>query len=221
MSSEETGLSLVQEPDANFQATVAKGDKQFLTRMSLGQPLSDAVLQGKAKPGDYFLGAKDQVRNLGSKFVALVGHYRYHAIIIQDKKVEAESFDLNDPVFKQIEQEVVRKVKKEGRAAKFGIDFLLYLPAALNPSLTVDEFVVYYFAATAKREAPEALKRQGRMATFSSKIVGDSKKWFVPVVTDGPEALITPDPLVLQTTLTAFTVDRVAAEPEAEEARPR
>ena len=112
-------------------------------------------------------------------------------------------------------------MKKEGRSAKFGIDFLLYLPAAHNASLTADEFVVFYFAATAKREAPEALKRQGKMATFSSKMVGDAKKWFVPVVTDGPETVISPDGLLLQTTLTAFTVDRAPAEPEVEEARPR
>jgi hypothetical protein len=216
-----TALSLIQEADANFQATVAKGSKNFLTRMSLAHPLADACLAGTVRPGEYFLGSKDKVRSLGNKFVALVGHYRYHAIVLQDKKVEAESFDLNDPVFKQIESEVVRKVKKENRRASFGIDFLLYLPKALNPLLQQDEFAVFYFKGSFKQEAPEALKRQGRMAQFTSKLIGDQNKWYVPVITDGPAEVSVVDPLLLQTTLSAFTVDRVAAEPEDEETRPR
>jgi len=215
-------LAMTQETDAAFAVTVAKGDKQFLKRVQLLQPLSDAVVKGEpvgCRPGEYLIGMKDKAARLTNQMVVLVGRYRFHAIVIQDKKVEAESFDQNDPVYVSIEREVLSKVKKPNRAVKFGIDFLLYI-------VELNQFGVYFFAGTAKQEAPEALKRQGKLALFSSRLVeSGSNKWYVPIVIDAPEGTPQPviDQLVLQTTLTTFAVDKTAAEPEesAETARPR
>jgi hypothetical protein len=210
-------LSLEQAPDEHFAATVAKGDKLFLNRVQLVQPLSDCFLNSKpvCKPGDYVLGYGDAAVNLGNDVQVLVGHYRYHAIVIQDKKVEAESFDLDDPVYRSIEQEVLLRKKKEGRAAKFGIDFLLYFPS-------VTKFGVYFFAATAKKEAPEALKRQGKTARFKSLLVeAKGNKWFVPKVSDGDGSQPVIDGKLLQTTLKVFTVDKLPDEGEGDVERPR
>lgn len=154
---------------------VARGGGLDLPRVVLQYAPSDAVQAGWAEPRDFVLGGK---RNLGKAFVAQVGPWRPHALRLVNREVDAESFDETSPVFREIEEEARHRRRSQGRTARVGVEFLLWIPRARC-------FALYEFSKFAMRNADTARLRTGRLALFSTQAVGMSG-WFVPVCEDAP-----------------------------------
>jgi hypothetical protein len=182
MENDAMPLAYPDQSAADF-TDLAKRDAGFLQRLQLGQPLSDFVTNGNGKPGDFMFGAD---KNLGQNFDALlvcrkdaadqvIPCYRAHALCLQDKEVEAESFDANSPTFQKIVAEAKKKLKIEGRATMYGVDLLFWVPK-------VEDFAVFYFAKTARRQADEFYKLggKGKVINFKSKKITTAYTWWVP-----------------------------------------
>ncbi len=145
-----------------------------LPRVVLQYDLSDAVQEGRAEPRDYLLGD----RNLGKSFVAIVGPWRPHAVVLKDRTVYAESFDPASPTFAEIALEAQQRRRTAERSARVGVEFLLWLPRARRIAL-------FEFANRATRNALTAHQRVGGLALFSTELVG-SGGWFMAVCQDAP-----------------------------------
>jgi hypothetical protein len=158
-----------------FDELATKGATTFLNRISLLQPLSDAVSKGKpanCKAGDFILGFDNNAVLFGREFEAVVGPWRPHAIYINDRKVESESFDSSSPEFKKIEEQTGQRVQ----GAAFGMDFLLWIPK-------IKQFGYFFFSKTARAEAPNALALQGKLSVFRAVFVETKRfKWWAPKV---------------------------------------
>ena len=161
-------------PRPSFKRTVAASGGVLLQRVVLQYGLSDAVQEGRAEPRDFLLGT----RNLGKSFVAHVGPWRPHALRLVNREVEAESFDESSPVFQEIQEESRRRGRTEGRTARVGVEFLLWLPRARA-------FALFEFTKFATRNADTARARAGGLALFTTELVGTGG-WFIPVCQDAP-----------------------------------
>jgi hypothetical protein len=169
-------------------ANQTKGDAAFLTRLDLMQFQSTLVQQADPadpnapKAGQFIFG---QDKNLGTSLVVVaacreqngkvVPLYRSHALLLVDQEVEAESFDPNSEVYKQIHAESKSKQKVEGRAAMTGVDMLFWIPAA-------QDFGVFYFKKTMKKEADAfyRLGQAGTVAVMRSHLIVTAYRWYVP-----------------------------------------
>ncbi len=146
-----------------------------LPRVVLQYERSDAVQAGWVEPRDFVLGGEV---NLGKEFVAHVGPWRPHALRLVDREVDAESFDESSPVFREIEAESKLRGRSEGRTARVGVEFLLWLPRART-------FALFEFVKFATRNADTARQRAGGLALFTTESVGLSA-WFIAVCQDAP-----------------------------------
>lgn len=146
-----------------------------LPRVVLQYGLSDAVQAGRAEPRDFLLGD----RNLGKSFVAFVGPWRPHALVLLRRTLHAESFDPASPTFAAIALEAQQRRRSAERSARVGAEFLLWLPRARRIAL-------FEFSNRAACNAVAAHQRAGRLALFTTELVG-SGGWFMPVCVDAPE----------------------------------
>lgn len=183
--------NLPAKTEINLPATVgdeafaglAKGDVEYLQFLNLTQPLSDVVMSGQAKMGTFVFGQDG--KDLGPETVVvcamrkdgdkLIPCFRPHALLLVDREVEAESYDPTSKVYQEIAAEAKSKTKVEGRGAMVGIDFLFWTPA-------VEDFGVFFFKKTAKKEADEfyRLGKAGKVIrAYAHKIV-TAYTWFVP-----------------------------------------
>lgn len=171
-----------QEPvDPEVAALLAKGDAQFLQSVGIGQPLSDLVMAGKARPGDWILGWGDDARVIrdadcedGGVIHVVVGPERPHAQLMVDRKVVSESFVPDSPEFRAIEQEALSKRKGDSkRRASFGVDMLLWLITEGVPA-------VYYAKSTARREAGKILGFRGKPIALGVDKIERANTWWVP-----------------------------------------
>lgn len=145
-----------------------------LPRVVVQYSLSDAVQAGLAEPRDFILGD----RNLGKSFVAFVGPWRPHALVLRDRQIYAESFDPASPVFCEIALDAQKRMRSEERSARVGAEFLLWLPRARRLAL-------FEFSNRATRNAVTAHQRMGALALFTTELVGTSG-WFMAVCQDAP-----------------------------------
>lgn len=145
-----------------------------LPRVVVQYSLSDAVQAGLAEPRDFLLGD----RNLGKSFVAFVGPWRPHAVLLEDRQLHGESFDPTSPVFAEIAREAQQRRRSEQRSARVGVEFLLWLPRARRIAL-------FEFSNRATRNAVTAHQRMGALALFTTELVG-SGGWFMAVCQDPP-----------------------------------
>ena len=153
---------------------VSRSGGLLLPRVVLQYGLSDAVQAGRAEPRDFLLGD----RNLGRSFVAFVGPWRPHAVVLLDRQVHAESFDPTSPVFADIALEAQQRCRSETRSARVGAEFLLWLPRARRIAL-------FEFSNRATRNAITAHQRSGGLALFATETVGTGG-WFMAVCHDAP-----------------------------------
>lgn len=137
--------------------------------------VSGAVQEGRAESGEFLLGGD---RNLGTSFVAFVGPWRPRAVRLVDRRIQAESFDPTSPTFAEIARETQQRRRTPERSARVGAEFLLWLPRARRIAL-------FAFSNRAMRNAMTAHRRMGRVALFTTELVGTGG-WFMPVCVDAP-----------------------------------
>ena len=168
-------MNVVARPSARaLDRLVARSGGLELSRVVLQYALSDAVQEGCAEPRDFLLGD----RNLGKSFVALIGPWRPHALVLLDRRVLAESFDPTSPVFAEIALEAQRRRRSERRSARVGAEFLLWLPRERRIAL-------FEFSNRATRNAITAHQRAGGLALFTTETLGTGG-WFMAVCQDVP-----------------------------------
>ena len=99
--------------------------------------------------------------------------YRPHAMLIKNDEIVKETFDLNDPIYNEIQGLAATKEK----GALPGLDFLVWVPA-------VKSYAVYFMYKTATRIAPEIKSRMKQPITLGSKLVEyNGNSWYTPTVT--------------------------------------
>lgn len=193
MSEQEKEFEITKEVVDDDVKDILKRVTRFIPFLNLSQPLSDSVTGGTVGPGHWTLGAGDDLviiddedyqgtgkddLNRGGIVDVYVVDVRPHAIILQNKQPEAESFDPQSDAFKAIEAEEKRlkKAKVDGRAANVGLDILFYLTKT-------GQAAIYFAKGTAIREAEKILayKGKGPIRLGVRKIVGKFT-WWVPRV---------------------------------------
>lgn len=172
-----TALTLPGMPETGLEheAELVRGSNlAFLTLLQSG---SDAVKKNDPKGcrgGDYVLRGSEI---LNRPLLAIPTVSRPHAIYMPqgddaDESEQAESFDMNDHVFKDIQ----RKQKSKIQGARYGLQFLLWLPEQ-------GTFAIQGFYNTARTEAAPLMKARDskRAVELDSRLVeGKSFSWHVP-----------------------------------------
>lgn len=175
-----------------------------LPRVVLQYGLSDAVQEGRAEPGDFVLGD----RNLGKSFVAFVGPWRPHALVLVRRRIHAESFDPTSRTFAEIALEAQQRRRSADRSARVGAEFLLWLPRARRLAL-------FEFSNRATHNAMTAHQRMGSLALFTTELVG-SGGWFMPACLDAPAGRYRALPVGRwAAALDAFVAQRPEVQPSA------
>jgi hypothetical protein len=214
MSDENFELVLPQELDiTEFDNQVNTG-RSYVPQLKLLQSQSGEVQEnpGVDMPGQFYYNGED---NLGNEVMLIpmsrsvkvpaqpkrmvdgqelpateettkvVPCYRPHALLLVDREVEGESFNPSEEQFGLIRAEALSKKKVEGRAPMFGVDMLFWLPMQ-------NDFAVYYFAKTARRQA----KAFYNMAAAGKPILLKDHKivarftWWVPKAHPMPQAML-------------------------------
>ncbi len=163
-----------QRPSARSldRLVTRSGGLDLLPRVVLQYGLSDAVQAGRAEPRDFLLSD----RNLGKSFVAFVGPWRPHALVLLRRTLHAESFDPASATFAVIALEAQQRRRTAERSARVGAEFLLWLPRARRIAL-------FEFSNRATRNAITAHQRIGGLGLFTTESVGTGG-WFMPVCCD-------------------------------------
>lgn len=192
------------------------GNLPFLTLLQAG---SDTVKKETIKGcrgGDYVLRGQEL---LSRPLLAIPTVSRPHAIYMpqgDDEGEQEESFDMNDHTFKDIQ----KKQKSRVQGARYGLQFLLWLPEQ-------GTFAIMGFYNTARTEAaPLAKAREAKKAVeLDSRLVeGKSFSWHVPVaaVVDLTELPPLPTAEKQAEAIESFNTYKLEkAAPEATSKRPR
>lgn len=182
MSDEKMQLAVPLVSNDALDDLILSGDPTFLKRISLAQGLSDTVAKHKvAAAGDFCYGnpnERETFRNLGPKFLCVVGPARAHALTMHDKKVTEESFDVTDPVFIKIRNKADSRSTPKGKgkpAYMYGTDWLVYVPA-------VQAFAVLPFMKTSRRNAKPMSAENGRIVEIYSHFIDKENSWYVTKV---------------------------------------
>jgi len=161
------------EPGGELFNELTKGP-DFLTRMSLCHPLSDVVNKAGVKPGNFYLNWGEEAIDLGNEVVVVIGPWRPHALLLENKEAKAESFDPESEEFKSIQQ---TQKKGQETVPLVGVDYLLHLPEH-------NETAVFFFNKTAVRAAKDLAKLQqdGHRSALLTSFFNEGKKnsWWIP-----------------------------------------
>ena len=160
-------LALPNQDAGSIDKMVEEGTGGYLQRLSLMCGVSDAVIEGRARVGEFWLGKK----NLGNPVKAVFGVYRAHATKFENKQLTAESFDANSEVFQGLQKEAARWKK----GVKAGPEFLVYFPE-------IDAYGTLQFARSTLEASPEFAKARGKLIEMGTVIKGKKNKYHVPVV---------------------------------------
>lgn len=192
-TSDETSKMPIAVPELGndiLDDLILSGDPTFLKRLSIAQGLSDVVQKhGKAVPGEFTYGdPKNDAEfvNLGKRLLAVVGPARAHAMVMHERQVKEESFDVNDPVFIRIRQKADSRSTPRGEgkpAYQYGTDWLMYVIGSADGGKKLEKFAVMPFMKTARREAKPLSALTGQVVEiFAFMIEGKKHTWFVPRV---------------------------------------
>lgn len=171
---------------------VSKPSSVFLIRAQLLQSMSDPVKLKKPKTrkgtnpeaGQFLLGFGDTAKIMdthspnadGTEFRAVMGPFRPHAWYMVNKEIQEETFTVDD-VYKKIEkkEKELKLVKKEGHAAKAGVDVLIYLP-------DYSCFATFMFAGSYRDRAAPVGQMRGKLVVFTSEFIPSKKYggWYKP-----------------------------------------
>lgn len=170
--------------DANVFQGLTRSDYRVAI-MVLGHPLSKPVVEGKIKPGELYLWGQDRPFSSasvdGSQVVddLVLVAWRPHAWKMGGAGPEVESFDPNDPVFRDIVAKYNANPRnQEGYA--FGPEIMFY-------HQPTNSWLRYFFNKTARSAAPDPTQPSniGAFFRFSSKLSQPNKKnqrWWQPQV---------------------------------------
>jgi len=168
MNEKQYEVALPNQGDEALQKLVDDGSSGFLGRISQQYGVSDKVTEGIANVGEFWLGNT----NLGKTFSAVVGPYRSHATLFEDKKLVQESYDGSSEVFQKIQ----KKQSRWAKGAKAGPEFLFYLPDH-------GKFATLQFARTTLECAPEFGRARGALITVGTRLVKAKNNFLVPTAT--------------------------------------
>ena len=191
-------LSLLTKPSRNMFAFIR-----------VGQGLSKAVAhpKSKVKNGQFYISNSDpelcvplgEMKEINGEVTfeieCVVGPWRAHAMRLVGGKVEAESFDINDPVFKEIMAAADGPGEPKGTASMYGPDTILYIPPhMINHEDYPDGCLgIYFFNKTAKDSAPakHGIEPGTPIRLRSHEVHSAEYSWWVPndreVITPVPE----------------------------------
>lgn len=170
--------------DGSVFASLTQSDYKVAI-MCLGHPLSKPVQEGKIKPGELYLWGQDRPFSTaaldGSQTVddLILVTWRPHAWKMGIAGPDVESFDPNDPVFRDIVAKFNANPRnQEGYA--YGPEILFY-------HQPTNSWLRYFFNKTARAAAPDPTQPAniGAVFKFSSKLSQPNKKnqrWWQPVV---------------------------------------
>lgn len=164
--------AMAQQDDAIFDAVAKAGD--WLPRLQLIGANSGLAQEGKVPVGSYALiMSKDNATNLGNAVDMFVLAWRARASDLGGEQV-VSVFDINDPVFKEIQA----KSAEKDSGCMFGPEFLIWIPS-------VQKFATYFMgSATGRVAAPKVRAFMSKGCTLKSALISKGKyKWHGPVVT--------------------------------------
>lgn len=209
MSSEQTignALVTVQQATDKHLAAMLAGNS-FLPSIRLAAGLSEPVKFKRIQEGMFYLSDQNPQRclqigtfkELGpgqfrGEFYCVCGPWRYHALHLKDREVVAESFNPEEPIFKEIQLKAPESTKDN--VYMFGVDQLFWVPPSeiewksLLDTTALDELkekygngfaAVYFYAKTARQYAPANRVPIGTpMLIGSGAITYKANTWYVP-----------------------------------------
>lgn len=161
-------------PEAAQKLVADLAANDWLPRITLNQPLSDAVEAKLGEVGDFMFG---QDTNMGKNYVAIPVAFRPHALLLDNQRnVLAESFDPESDTFKEI-QAIAAGPKDDKKRPAVGIDFLEYVVGY--------GFGIYFYAKTARSAAKPVFAAQQANRAFlqgSKKVEKGGYRWWVPTI---------------------------------------
>lgn len=158
-------------PDKAFEQLTKVGD--YIPPIRLMNSQSTALQDDKIgiKVGEFLWDMNGPV--LGKSFNCIPIAYRGHAMFIENRVVQKETFNIEDPVYTEIKN--LSELKPKPMGAMAGLDFLFYVDGK--------GFGIYFFNGTARRCCPDIKSNLKKPITIQSFFVkGSQFSWYTPTV---------------------------------------